>query len=134
MGTWGRAVAVGLCVSSAPFGQLAPVQGGEQGPVEQLTTATPEFCQHLTSRLMQAERDHAPPGPVVALADEGRLMCDHGEVRRGVHRLRRAMRLLMEGERENLHHSQGQEDWRQPGDGAGAARIIDLPPAETSRR
>ncbi len=135
MGTWGRAAAIGLCVSTAPLGLR---QGGGQGPIEQLTTATPEFCQHLSTRLLQAERETAPPEPVLALAGEGRAMCDQGEIRQGVHRLRRAMHLLMEREGASWTPSGSQDGWRQPADGAGtgagAARIIDLPPTETSRR
>ena len=134
MGTWGRAAAIGICVSTAPLGQVGFRQGGGQGPVEQLTTATPEFCEHLASRLLGAGRADWPPKPVLALAGEGRMMCEHGEVRRGVHRLRRAMHLLLEGDGASWLPYQPKDDWRQPADGAGAARIIDRPPTETSRR
>lgn len=98
MGSWGRAAAIGLFVSSAPVGQLGLPSRDGQGPVEQLTTDTPEFCHHLLKRLQQAEQAHPPSPTVLALSDEGRMMCDHGEVRRGVHRLRRALRMVMEAQ------------------------------------
>ncbi len=98
MGPWGRAAAIGLVATSAPLGQIGLPQSWQDGRVERLTTDTPEFCHHLSSRLTEAERITPPPQAVQTLADEGRMMCDHGEVRRGVHRLRRAFRLLMNEE------------------------------------
>lgn len=97
MGSWGRAAAIGLVVTSAPLAQLGPSREW-QGPAERLTTDTPEFCHHLLKRLEQAEQAHPPSPVVLALSGEGRMMCDHGEVRRGVHRLRRAMRMVMEAQ------------------------------------
>ncbi len=96
MGSWGRAAAIGLFVTSAPLGQFGLPAHGEDGPVERLTTDTPEFCQHLVGRLEQAEQAKPTSQAVLTLAGEGRRMCDHGEARRGVHRLRRAMRMLMD--------------------------------------
>lgn len=67
-----------------------------QAPGERLTTETAEYCAHLGERLREAERGRPAPREVVRLADEGRLMCDHGEPRRGILRLRRAMQIMME--------------------------------------
>lgn len=74
---------------------LAALVGGsahtqEQPPVA-VTTDTVEYCVQLQG-LVSAK---APlPPDVKRLFVEGRRMCDHGEVRPGIARLRRAMWLL----------------------------------------
>ncbi len=74
-----------------------PRTAGQVTP-ERLTTETTEYCLHLQDRLHQAERDRGQPLPEEArlLSNEGRLACDHGETRRGILRLRRAMRMVLD--------------------------------------
>jgi hypothetical protein len=83
---------IGSCVALGPLG--VPVVDG-QTPVEQVTTDTPEYCLHLLERLRQIERGRPPSQDVAFLSDEGRRMCDHGQVRAGITRLRRAMQIML---------------------------------------
>lgn len=57
-----------------------------------VTTDTLEYCDHLLARVVQM-RDAQPfaPEEVDRLTAEGRRMCAHGLVRRGIMRLRRAL-------------------------------------------
>lgn len=83
---------LGSCVALGPLG--VPTVDG-QTPVEQITTDTPEYCLHLLQRLRQIEQRRPPPKEVSYLSDEGKLMCDHGQVRAGITRLRRAMQIML---------------------------------------
>jgi hypothetical protein len=56
---------------------------------------TPEYCWHLASEFYTAQRRaHDLPPDVRVLAHEGQSMCDHGLIRGGIRRLRRALLLL----------------------------------------
>jgi hypothetical protein len=68
---------------------------GSQTQAERVTTDTPEFCAHLIRLMREALGTRPPPTEVVVLSGEGETMCDHGDTRRGVLRLRQAMRLLL---------------------------------------
>jgi hypothetical protein len=83
---------LGSCVALGPLG--VPVVDG-QTPVEQVTTDTPEYCLHLLQRLRQIEQSRPPPKDVAYLSDEGKMMCDHGQIRAGITRLRRAMQIML---------------------------------------
>ena len=80
---------LGSCVALGPLG--VPVVDG-QTPVEQVTTDTPEYCLHLLERLRQIEHSRPPTQEVSFLSDQGKLMCDHGQIRAGITRLRRLLR------------------------------------------
>jgi hypothetical protein len=86
---------MGIALALAPWAGIDQV-GGQTAP-ERLTTDTPEYCVHLITRLREAETgsQHRPPQEALTLSDEGRQMCDHGETRGGIQRLRRAMRLIL---------------------------------------
>ena len=83
---------IGSCVALGPLG--VPIVDG-QTPVEQVTTDTPEYCLHLLQRLRHIEQARPPPKDVSYLSDEGKLMCDHGQTRAGITRLRRAMQIML---------------------------------------
>jgi len=83
---------LGSFVALGPFG--VPLVNG-QTPVEQVTTDTPEYCLHLLQRLRQIEQTRPAPKDVSYLSDEGKLMCDHGQIRAGITRLRRAMQIML---------------------------------------
>jgi len=68
--------------------QVPPPQ--EQTPLVVLTD-TVEYCDQLQRRVLD---HHLWPDDVKHLYAEGRQMCDHGEVRGGINRLRRALRIL----------------------------------------
>ncbi len=61
-----------------------------QAPLVVLTD-TVEYCDQLRHRVQEHK---ARPEEAERLFIEGRQMCDHGEVRAGVNRLRRALRIL----------------------------------------
>jgi hypothetical protein len=63
----------------------------QEPPPVVVLTDTVEYCTHL-QRMIQ-DRPTRPPD-VNRLLTEGRRMCEHGEVRRGIFRLRNALWLL----------------------------------------
>ena len=84
-----------MVAALAPLSPLGiPSVAGQ--PVAELTTDTPEYCSHLVDVLRRTERGRPPPTQeVVELSGQGEMMCEHGDARRGVLRLRRAMRKLL---------------------------------------
>jgi len=67
----------------------APARAQQQPAI--ILTDTPEYCEQLQHRTQQ--------WPVMSpevkyLVREGHQMCDHGEIRGGINRLRRALRIL----------------------------------------
>lgn len=75
----------------------SPVAG--QGTPAQVTTDTPQYCLHLLDEVSaQVRISAAPPlDAVTRLSSEGQRMCDQGQTRGGIMRLRRALVLLREG-------------------------------------
>ena len=88
-----------LLASGAWFSMLdqpvAAQQTHDPGPME-VTTDTPEYCLYLQDRVRTlVVAATAPPAhEVTDLSTEGRRMCDHGQTRGGIMRLRRALLLL----------------------------------------
>jgi len=89
-------VSVGLMIGT---GALAVAVSGHvraQSSAMDVTTDTPQYCLQLldqVSDLVHIAR--APPSPdVTELSSEGRRMCDHGQTRSGIMRLRRALVLM----------------------------------------
>jgi hypothetical protein len=74
----------------------APVVG--QPVPEQITTDTPAYCLQLFDRVSELVRvATAPPTADIAqLTTEGQRMCDQGQTRGGILRLRRALMLLQQ--------------------------------------
>jgi hypothetical protein len=95
-------VYAGLLLSLASWLLIAAPSGSAQvriiqaGPME-ITTDTPEYCQKLLNRIGELVRLAAAPVPheATSLTTEGERMCDHGQTRGGIMRLRSAL-LLME--------------------------------------
>ena len=79
---------LGLCCAAR--GALA------QGRPAEVTSDTPEYCAQLAERIQAMERGAREPLPheLLALSDEGQRLCDHGQTRNGITRLRRALLLL----------------------------------------
>lgn len=67
------------------------------GQPQQVTSDTPEYCLHLLDRVSELVRVSASPPPqeVTSLSSEGQKMCDQGQTRGGILRLRRALILMM---------------------------------------
>ena len=68
-----------------------------QSPPQQVITDTPEYCLHLLDRVSEMVRiaGSPPPREVAFLSSEGQRMCDQGQTRGGILRLRRALLLMM---------------------------------------
>ena len=90
-GLAGAASCVGL--AAIMFGAI-PVAG--QPSVQQVTSDTPEYCLQLLDRVSELVRvaDTPPPQEVTSLSSEGQKMCDQGQTRGGILRLRRALLLM----------------------------------------
>ena len=91
MGSFARISAVlaaGIWVGAAPVAGQTP---------QQVTSDTPEYCLHLLDRVSEMVRGAASPPPqeVTFLSSEGQRMCDQGQTRGGILRLRQALMLLM---------------------------------------
>ena len=73
-----------------------------QSPPQQVISDTPQYCLHLLDRVSELVRvaGSPPPQEVAFLSSEGQRMCDQGQTRGGIMRLRRALMLMM-------HASQG---------------------------
>ncbi len=74
-----------------------PVVGQSQPSPAQVTSDTPEYCLQLLDRVSEMVRvaEAPPPQEVTSLSSEGQRMCDQGQTRGGILRLRRALVLLM---------------------------------------
>jgi hypothetical protein len=72
-----------------------PVAG--QPPPQQVTSDTPEYCSRLLDRISELARStSAPPSyEVTSLTIEGQRMCNQGQTRGGLLRLRRALALVL---------------------------------------
>jgi hypothetical protein len=89
MGWW--PVVLGTSVSA----QVSLVQ---TTPME-ITTDTPEYCHKLLNRIGEMVRLATAPIPREAsdLTSEGQRMCDHGQTRGGIMRLRSALMVMEKG-------------------------------------
>jgi len=82
-------LSVGLGIAVMP----SPVAGQAMPP--QVTTDTPQYCLQLLDQVSEEVRVSAhPPQEVSNLSTEGQRMCDQGQTRGGIMRLRRALVLL----------------------------------------
>lgn len=80
----------------ALFASLAPAMrpaGADSPP--RMTTDSKEYCMHLTVEMLKIRNRRPLTAPHVReLADEGQRMCDKGQYKGGVARLRRALMLM----------------------------------------
>lgn len=97
-GTWGFAAAL-LWVCSAT--SVLPCAVGAQSSPAEVTSDTPEYCVRLLDIIARLVNGSAAPPPheVFDLSSEGQRMCDQGQTRGGILRLRRAL-LIMKHLRE----------------------------------
>ncbi len=74
---------------------LMPV--ASQSPPQHITSDTPAYCLQLLDRVSEMVRSALTPPPqeVGYLSTEGQRMCDQGQTRGGILRLRRALMLMM---------------------------------------
>jgi hypothetical protein len=75
--------------------EVMPLQVSGQSAPQQVTTDTPQYCLQLLDRVSELARIAAhPPQEAASLSTEGQRMCDQGQTRGGILRLRRALVLL----------------------------------------
>lgn len=67
-----------------------------QGRPAEVTSDTPEYCAELAGRIRAMEQRTREPLPraLQDLSDEGQRLCDHGQTRNGITRLRRVLLIL----------------------------------------
>jgi hypothetical protein len=86
--------AVGLCLGLA----VVSIRGSNASDPSalEITTDTPQYCLRLLDRVSTlVQQSAAPPShEVTDLSSEGQKMCDHGQTRGGIMRLRRALLIL----------------------------------------
>ena len=80
-----KTLTIGALVAAALAGPVCA-----QDPMT-VTSDTPEYCLGLASRMEAAGE---MPSTARTLWERGRAMCEQGQVRRGLVRLRRAMVML----------------------------------------
>jgi hypothetical protein len=75
--------------------RLAAQQTRDSAPLE-VTTDTQEYCLYLQERVQNLVRvaSSPPPREATQLSTEGQRMCEHGQTRGGIMRLRRALMLI----------------------------------------
>jgi hypothetical protein len=94
----------GLCLMGAGLlatgaSVSAQVSLVQTTPME-ITTDTPEYCHKLLNRISDLVRLATTPIPRDAsdLTAEGQRMCDHGQTRGGIMRLRSALMIMEKGD------------------------------------
>ncbi len=93
-GMWPSLRTIGLGATAVWLCAM-PVAG--QSPPQRVISDTPEYCLHLRDRVSEMARVAATPPPqeVTFLTSEGQRMCNQGQTRGGILRLRRALMLMM---------------------------------------
>jgi len=86
-----------LACLGAGLAIFAAMPVASQPPPQPVTSDTPEYCLHLLDRVGEMVRVAAAPPPqeVTSLSTEGQRMCDQGQTRAGILRLRRALMLMI---------------------------------------
>ncbi|HVC61995.1 MAG TPA: hypothetical protein VND19_16740 [Acetobacteraceae bacterium] len=89
-------LAVPLSIGLGLAAMRSPAAG--QSTPDRVTTDTPQYCMQLLDRVSELVRIRVhPPSEVTDLSTEGQRMCDQGQTRGGIMRLRRALILLRQG-------------------------------------
>ena len=78
------------------MGWVGLLPSASQSPPQHITSDTPEYCLRLLERVSEMVRSTGTPPPqeVAYLSTEGQRMCDQGQTRGGILRLRRALMLM----------------------------------------
>ena len=96
-GAWLAAQPARAAIELTPGTWQDTETGEENGAAvpPQVTTDTPQYCLQLLDQVSEEVRVSAhPPQEVSNLSTEGQRMCDQGQTRGGIMRLRRALVLL----------------------------------------
>ena len=94
--------AVGLLIAlgALPSISVDPVAAQSQSNPVEVTSDTPEYCLQLLDRISEMVRLASVPIPrdVTDLTTEGHRMCEHGQTRGGIMRLRSALMMMEKGD------------------------------------
>jgi hypothetical protein len=84
----------GLLLCLTAWMARAPVSG--QPAPQQITTDTPQYCLVLLDRVSDLVRSLSAPPPqeITNLSTDGQRMCEQGQTRGGIMRLREALVML----------------------------------------
>ena len=84
------------CLGLAWQPGLSQAESKAPQPPMEVTTDTPEYCLQLEDKVnnLVEVAQTKPPQQVSYLQDEGKRMCDHGQTRGGIMRLRQAILLM----------------------------------------
>lgn len=76
---------------------LATVPGVSHAPPAVVTTDTAAYCRQLSAKLTELIRiaPRPPEDAVLSMGVEGRHLCDEGQVRGGILRLRRGVTVML---------------------------------------
>ena len=87
-----------LVAAFAPAVISPTLFAGESAP-QIVTSDTPEYCFHLHDRITRLMDHEQPPPPAqaITLSAEGVRLCEQGQPRPGILRLRRALHLMLDG-------------------------------------
>lgn len=97
--TAGFLIAVGALPTFSVRSAAAQNQVANTNPME-VTSDTPEYCLYLLDRVSKLASVAAAPVPrnVTDLTTEGHRMCEHGQIRSGIVRLRSALLMMERGD------------------------------------
>jgi len=94
-----NALGLTLLLTLVSAAGLSQTQSGAPAVPLTVTTDTPAYCDGLAARITAERRAQVSAQPEVqSLAEEGQRMCDHGLIRGGLRRLRRAL-IMLEGQK-----------------------------------
>jgi hypothetical protein len=95
-----------VCGWFAVIGQQVAAQQTHDSPPVEVTTDTLEYCLYLQERLHTLVRmaSSPPPREATDLSTEGQHMCDHGQTRGGIMRLRRALLIMQRDDPRIMQH------------------------------
>jgi hypothetical protein len=76
---------------------MATVPGVSHSPPAVVTTDTAAYCRELSAKLTELVRiaPRPPEDEVLSMGVEGRHLCDEGQVRGGILRLRRGVTVML---------------------------------------
>lgn len=88
--------AAGLVVGLGALAAASSLRTHAQPRDLEVTSDTPEYCLRMLDRLSdQVRLSQSPPPPeVIHLSTEGHRMCDQGQTRAGIMRLRQAWMMM----------------------------------------
>lgn len=95
----------GLLICVGLLTAASTLEVGAQSSVLEVTSDTPAYCLRLLDRVSNLVHGSPipPPPDVTRLSSEGQRMCDQGETRGGIQRLRRALVLMTHPDDEPPH-------------------------------